>query len=152
MSSLGLGAMVCGLWLAQRGRTAGLTRLVTISLLIQGVALVLSTLTGGLIWLAAACLGAAGFAMVIGGIGSQSLIQNTVDSQMRARVMSLFVVISWGLPAFGSLFAGWLASFVGLPATFAAGGILTAMLWIWARRLAPALAPKLETEHTEKAG
>ena len=36
---------------------------------------------------------------------------------MRARVMSLFVVISWGIPSLGSLTMGWIASIAGLQHT-----------------------------------
>lgn len=143
MSTLGFGAMCSCIWVGIRGRTTGLTRLITISLLAQGIALILSTLAGD-IWIAAACFGVVGFAMLIGGVGSQTLIQNTVDSDVRARVMSLFIVISWGLPAFGALAAGWIATFAGLPLTIAAGGVLTIVLWIWARPQAAKLESELE--------
>lgn len=146
MSVLGFGAMISCIWIGMRGRTVGLTRLVTVSLLAQGSALILSTLTGD-IWIAAACFGIVGFAMLVGGVGSQTLMQSAVDSGMRARVMSLFIVISWGLPAFGALAAGWIATFAGLPLTIAAGGVLTIVLWLWARPQ----AEKLETD-LEKTG
>jgi hypothetical protein len=47
---------------------------------------------------------------------------------MRARVMSLFIMISWGLPAFGALAVGWVVNFAGLPVTVSAGGALTVLL------------------------
>jgi MFS family permease len=87
-----------------------------------------------------------GFAMLVGGVGSQTLIQNAVESDVRARVMSLFIVISWGLPAFGALAAGWIASFAGMEATIAAGGVLTVALWIWARPQAIRLRSDLEKQ------
>lgn len=146
MSVLGFGAMISCIWIGMRGRTVGLTRLVTVSLLAQGIALILSTLAGD-IWIAAACFGVVGFAMLVGGVGSQTLMQSAVDTGMRARVMSLFIVISWGLPAFGALAAGWIATFAGLPLTIAAGGVLTIVLWLWARPQ----AEKLETD-LEKTG
>jgi len=143
MSSLGLGAMISCLWIGLRGKTKGLTQLVTLSLLAQGVALILSALTDS-IWVAACCLGVVGFAMLVGGVGSQTLIQNSVETDVRARVMSLFILISWGLPAFGALFAGWIADFSGLSITIAAGGVLTIVLWLWARPIAPKLQDDLE--------
>jgi MFS family permease len=147
MSTLGFGAMVSCIWVAMRGRTEGLTRLVTASLLVQGGALIICTLVGhylGNLWLAAVCLGVVGFAMLIGGVGSQTLMQNAVESHMRARVMSLFIVISWGLPAFGALAAGWIANFAGLPVTIGIGAVLTVLLWLWARTKAAALETGLE--------
>lgn len=143
MSVLGFGAMISCIWIGMRGRTVGLTRLVTVSLLAQGIALILSTLAGD-IWIAAACFGVVGFAMLVGGVGSQTLMQSAVDTGMRARVLSLFIVISWGLPAFGALAAGWIATFAGLPLTIAAGGVLTIVLWLWARPQAEKLETDLE--------
>jgi hypothetical protein len=63
---------------------------------------------------------------------------------MRARVMSLSIMISWGLPAFGALAAGWIANFAGLPVTVSAGGALTILLWLWARPRARKLESNLE--------
>ena len=151
LSSIGLGATVSGLWLAQRGRTEGLTALVTASLMISAIALILFTVTG-LIWLAAVFLTVVGYFMLVGGIGSQTLIQNAVDSRMRARVMSLFVLISWGLPALGALVAGWLASFAGLQPVIAAGAALALLVWLWARRVSPRLVPALEHAGGEVPG
>ncbi len=132
LSTLGFGAMFAGLWLAQRGRNEGLTAFVTHSLLFQALALGAAMLTGH-IWVAAGLLGIVGFSMVVAAIGSQSLIQNTVSSDMRARVMSLLIVVSWGLPALGALVEGWLASFLGLPIVIGGGAALTLVLWLWAQ-------------------
>ena len=147
MSTLGFGAMVGCIWIAQRGRTAGLTGLVTFSLLVQATALILCAAAGyfgGSLWLSAGFLGMVGFAMLVGGVGSQTLMQNAVESHMRARVMSLFIRISWGLSAFGALAAGWITNFAGLPLTMAAGGLLTISLWLWARPHARKLESDLE--------
>ena len=144
MSSIGLGAMVSCLWIGIRGRTEGLTRLVTHSLAVQGTVLILSALTG-YIWLAAVFLSIVGFAMLVGGVGSQTLMQTAADAGVRARVMSLFVVISWGTPAFGALVAGWVADFAGLAATIAAGGGMTVLLWLWARPQVRTMERELES-------
>lgn len=155
MSSIGLGAMISGLWLAQRGRTGGLTRLVTTSLLIQGVGLLLFTVTEAAgqatgvdprigIWVGAFFLSVVGFYMLVGGVGSQTLMQNAVDSRMRARVMSLFIVISWGVPALGALAAGWIADSIGLPLTIGAGAVVTISVWLWANSRQHGVAVELE--------
>ncbi len=143
LSSIGFGAMFAGLWLAQRGETRGLTRFATASLMICAVALVAFTVSGNL-WIGAGFLVVVGFAMLMGGVASQTLIQNAVESSMRARVLSLFILISWGLPAFGAVAAGWIAEFWGLQVTIAIGAILAFVVWLWARRAAPSLAPGLE--------
>ena len=143
MSSIGCGGLISGLWLAHRGRTQGLTGLVTLSLLISGISLALFSVTG-LLWLAACFAVSVGFFMLLGGIASQTLIQNAVDSAMRARVMSLFVVLSWGVPAFGALAEGWLASLVGLQPVVATGAVLTIVIWTWARSAGRRFATALE--------
>jgi predicted MFS family arabinose efflux permease len=143
MSSIGFGGLISGLWLAHRGQTQGLTRLVTLSLLISGVSLALFTITG-YIWLAACFLVSAGFFMLLGSIASQTLMQNAVDSTMRARVMSLFVVLAWGVPAIGALAEGWLASFIGLQPVVAVGAVIAIAVWLWARPAGSRFAAALE--------
>jgi len=143
LSSIGGGAMVGSMWVARRGRTEGLTSLVVSSLMVQGVMVVAFTLTDN-IFVGAAFLAVMGFSMMIGGVGSQTLIQNAVASALRARVMSIFILISWGLPAVGALVLGWGASFFGLQPTTAAGAALTLLIWLWARPLGSRLAPGLE--------
>ena len=143
MSSIGFGGLMSGLWLAHRGRTGGLTSLVTLSLLISGVSLALFTLTE-FIWLAACFMVSAGFFMLLGNIASQTLIQNSVNSSMRARVMSLFVVLSWGVPAFGALAQGWLASLFSLQPVVGAGAAMALTMWFWARPTGRRFANDLE--------
>jgi len=143
LSSIGAGAMVASLWLAHRGRTEGLTRLVTWALAIQGVALTLFAMTD-IIWLAIPCLLVVGFFMLTAGVGSQTLIQNVCESRVRSRVLSLFILLSWGLPAIGALVAGWLSEFFGLQLTIAVGAAATLVIWLWARRAGDRLAVALE--------
>lgn len=143
LSAIGGGALVASLWLARRGRTEGLTSLVVWSLVVQGVAVILFAFATN-IYVGAAFLAAMGFFMLIGGVGSQTLIQNTVGSDMRARAISLFILLSWGLPAIGALVTGWIASFAGLQPTIAAGALLTLLIWLWARPQGARLAPLLE--------
>jgi len=52
LSSIGAGAMISGLWIAQRGRTSGLTLIVTLGMLTSGLSLMLFTVSGH-IWVAA---------------------------------------------------------------------------------------------------
>jgi predicted MFS family arabinose efflux permease len=143
MSSIGFGGLISGLWLAHRGQTQGLTRLVTLSLLISGVSLALFTITG-YIWIAACFLVSAGFFMLLGSIASQTLMQNAVEPAMRARVMGLFVVLAWGVPAIGALAEGWLASFIGLQPVVAMGAVMAITVWLWARPAGRRFAAALE--------
>jgi predicted MFS family arabinose efflux permease len=146
-SATGFGAIFSGLWLARRGRTEGLTHIVTLTLGLSAVALFGFVATDH-IWFAAFCVAGTGFFFLAGGVASQTLIQNAVDSAMRARVMSLFAGISWGVPALGALVMGWTAEFLGLRPVVGAGALATAAVWIWAAKAGPRLRDGLEGEGT----
>jgi predicted MFS family arabinose efflux permease len=134
-SAVGIGAVAAGLWLAQRNEDSRLT----------GVALgssflvTLSVLTFSLSTSFAAalvCMALAGFGMVVAGVGTQTLIQTSVDETMRGRVLSLFGLIFRGGPAVGALLMGAASELVGLQAPVAAGTIigLGASVLIWRHR------------------
>jgi MFS family permease len=143
LSAIGVGAMCAGFWVAQRGRVGGLTRLVAFSSAAMGGSVMLFCAFDHL-WVAAAFLVMAGFFMLCSNVCSQTLIQNAIDPRMRGRVIGLFIVISWGLPALGSVTMGALASHIGLKPTIAGGGAVAVLLWLWSRRVAPKVAGRLE--------
>ncbi len=144
LSSIGGGALVASLWLARRGRTEGLTRLVVVTLIVQAICVMLFAFSDN-IYVGSAFLAVMGFFMLAGGVGSQTLIQNAVDPAMRGRAVSLFIMISWGFPAVGALVTGWIASAAGLQPTIAAGAALTLLVWLWARPVGRRLATGLES-------
>jgi len=131
-ATTGLGAMVGGVLMASRGEPTGLTRLVIANLLVMSLALIAFTATTSF-WVALPCLFVAGFALVINGIGAQTLIQTTVDSAMRGRVMSLYGMVFRGGPALGTLVMGTAASQVGLRLPVACGALFCIGFWAWAR-------------------
>ena len=135
--------MVASLWLARRGEMTGLTGLVTRSILGAGLALMLS-MTFGELWIAVAFFMVVGGFMLVGNVGAQSLIQHAVDSRVRARVLSLFIVFAHGLPAFGAAIMGWIASQAGLQATIGCGALVMGLVWLWARPRAGKMAVILE--------
>ncbi len=145
LSATGFGAIFSGLWLARRGRTQGLTGVITFSLMMSALALAGFVATRH-IWIAAACASGIGFFFLAGGIASQTLIQNAVQSRMRARAMSLFIGISFGVPALGALTAGWAASFFGLQPVIGAGAVITFLVWALYRGRGKRLAGGLEKD------
>jgi MFS family permease len=149
LSSIGAGAMVASLWLAHRGRSEGLTVLVTGSFAAQVAALLAFTVSGNILF-AALFLVLVGFFMLITGVGAQTLIQNSVAAEMRARAISLFILLSWGLPAIGALVMGWAATYFGLQATIAFGAALGGLVWLWARVAGKFFAPRLEANAASK--
>ncbi len=143
LGAIGAGALLTSLWLARRGEMTGLTRLTTISILGGGVALMMSMVFGQL-WVAMAFFMVVGGFMLTGNVGAQSLIQNSVDSRVRARVLSLFIVFAHGVPAIGAVIIGWIASHAGLQATIGCGALAMVFVWLWARPRAGNMAAILE--------
>ena len=87
-------------------------------------------------------IAAVGFFLLLGGISSQSLVQNVVVPEFRARVLSLYLVASFGLPSVGALAMGMIASVYGLQETIGAGAVLAVLIWNWARPIAGRAAPQ----------
>jgi predicted MFS family arabinose efflux permease len=143
-STIGIGAIAGGLWLAQRPGHAGLPRVV----LLSSVVVALSVLAFALcpwFWPALACVAVAGVAMVVAGAGTQTVLQTAVAEDMRGRVLSLFGLIFRGGPALGALVIGTASEALGLSAPVAVGALLglLAALWLWRRReaIGRSLAP-----------
>ncbi len=142
-STVGIGAIVGGLWLAQRSDQSRLAQVVLVnSLLIALSALGFALST----WFPAAiaCVAVAGFAMVATGVGTQTLIQTAVEDEMRGRVLSLFGLIFRGGPALGALVMGTASELVGLQLPLAVGALLgvgaCGLLWRQRQAIARALA------------
>ena len=143
LSAIGVGAMCAGFWVAQRGRTQGLTGLVAFSSMAMGACWIVFTAFDQ-IWIGAVFLGLSGFFMLCANVCSQTLIQNAVDPRMRARVIGIFIVISWGFPALGAIALGWIASHVGVRVAVIGGCACAVVLYLWSRGVAPKVAPQLE--------
>jgi len=142
-STVGIGAIVGGLWLAQRGATARLTQVALASSLLVALA-ILGFALSDRFEVAVVCVAFAGFGMVVAGAGTQTALQAAVEERMRGRVLSLFGLIFRGGPALGALVMGAASELFGLQAPLALGaalGILACML-AWRRRAA--IAQSLE--------
>jgi MFS family permease len=147
LASIGVGALSASLLLARRGELRGLTFMLVLSTLVTGVALALSMQAGD-IWLASLALAVMGAFMLAGNVSAQTLVQNSMDPAFRARVMSLYIIFAYGLPAIGAALMGWIATAAGLQATIAAGALcmLAFFVWSWPRR--KAMAAQLESERS----
>lgn len=150
LAATGLGATIGGFWLARRGKTEGLTKVCTWSLLFSAIAMLLFV-TSKNIWIGAILIAIVGMMIVAGSITAQTLIQNTVEKNVRARIISITAVLAWGLPAIGAAAMGWVAEFLGLSITLAIGAGLTILLWLWGHRAGVRLAPLLESGSVAEA-
>jgi len=109
----GVGALVAGLWVANRGRLEGTTRLAVLAAIAQAAATALFIATG---WFpvgmfAAALIG--GFASVHG-ISVQTLLQTATEHEFRGRMLSLWGLITRACPALGALVLGAAGEAFGL--------------------------------------
>jgi len=143
VSMTGVGAMVGGFWLAQRGQVVGLTSRVVFATLLLGLSLIGFAATN-LYGFALICLMITGFAVIIIGVGEQTLLQNAVDPAMRGRVMSLYGMIGRGAPAIGAIIMGSLAELFGFQAPVLVGAVMMIGLWFWATPRRDGMAKSLE--------
>jgi predicted MFS family arabinose efflux permease len=143
-ATVGLGAVLGGLWMVRRPAIAGLTSVVFANTLLMTAALLGFAATAQF-WIALPCLAIAGFGLVVSGIGAQTLVQSAVATAVRGRVMALYGMIFRGGPALGALVMGVASEHIGLRAPVAAGAILCALYWLWARPQQPLVAGQLES-------
>ena len=129
-STIGIGAIVSGIWLAQRPETRGLGRFTLLAFGFVTVS-ILGFVATDVFWLGLAAVALAGVAMVMSGVGTQTLIQLTVEPDMRGRVMSLYGIIFRGGPAAGALVIGALSELFGLRWPTAGAALLTLAVWAW---------------------
>lgn len=146
LSCHGLGAMSGGAWLASRsGGLKGMTQVLTVNLLFIALALLLFAVSE-IFWLGCIMVYLTGAAFIIMSVGTQTLIQANVDSQLRGRVISVYGMIAQDMPAVGAMLIGGLAEFLGLQLPVALGAGVCFCLWWWASRQKARLAAALESE------
>ena len=123
-STVGLGAIFGGTWMLIRSQISGLTNVVLANTLLMSLAIVAFTATDQFL-LALPCVFVAGAAMVITGIGAQTLIQASVDDTMSGRVMALYGMIFRAGPALGAVTMGTASAHFGLRLPLAIGAVLS---------------------------
>ncbi len=135
MGAVGCGALAGALSLARRKSIIGLGRVIALTTLGFGVALVAFTLSE-VFWLSLFFLVFVGMTWMVVIAASNTVLQTLADDAMRGRVMSLFTMMLVGMAPFGSLLAGWLADHFGAPIVVAGGGTVCAIAaLVFARQL-----------------
>jgi MFS family permease len=147
-AAMGLGATLSTFVLMSYEGIKGITQMTIVCLLVLGV----STLTFAMLdsfWLAVVILVVVGLSMNLSGIGTLNLLQNTVDGEMRGRVMSLYFFLHQGAPALGTLLIGVVAEYTGLGWPVGIAGASVIAVWVVMARRTSALSGILEIEHHE---
>jgi len=112
----GVGALGGALTVAVLGNPARQRTMLLTGSLMATVVLVVFGLTRTL-WLAYVTIAIVSYGFVLCFATSNTLMQLHVPNALRGRVMSIYTLMFIGTIPFGSLFAGWLAKFIGAPTT-----------------------------------
>jgi len=129
----GAGAVVCAIWLALRGRLDGLTS-ITLSALVVGPLGIILMCISDIFWLGMLGSFIAGSSITLTGTGVQTLMQHSVDGDIRGRVLSLYGMLHRGVPALGALLMGIVGDLVGLQTTLIGGAVLfcvPVLIWVF---------------------
>jgi predicted MFS family arabinose efflux permease len=142
-STVGLGAIFGGAWMLIRSQISGLTTIVLANTLIMSLAIIAFTATDVFV-MALPCVFIAGTAMVITGIGAQTLIQASTDRSMAGRVMALYGMIFRAGPALGAVIMGTASEHLGLRLPLAVGAVISCGCWALTLNRKKAIVASLE--------
>jgi len=125
---IGLGAICGTLMLASLKPGADLQKILLFATLVLGIGLILFSHTTNFIF---ACFFAVitGFGMMAQVTVSNTIIQTTVATEMRGRVISYFAMAFFGMLPLGALLIGSLSSRIGAPDTLLAEGITAVIVF-----------------------
>jgi MFS family permease len=142
-SSMGVGAMIGGFVIAQRGQVGGLTSISIFMILIMGLSLLVFAVVP---WFPAAlvAIAIASCAIATMSISCQSLIQTSVDGALRGRVISVYGMIFRMGPALGALVMGGLVDNLGWRWPIAGGAVVCLGAWWWGQRRAEGIRSIME--------
>jgi predicted MFS family arabinose efflux permease len=149
-SSVGVGAVIAGIWFAGHRMASGRTEMVLISTFVQALAIAMFAASGQ-IWIAVPSVAVAGAAMVATGVNLQVLLQISVDGAVRGRVLSLYGLLFVAGPAAGALIMGALSESLGLRLPLIGGVALLLIAWVWIWRGRQSIATALESSGVPSA-
>ncbi|MFT5448771.1 MAG: MFS family permease [Gammaproteobacteria bacterium] len=134
-SAIGVGAIIGGVWIAQRNTSSSFARIALIASLCTALSVLAFAATDDF-WIALVCATAFGMFMSVSGIAVQTTVQMRADSHVRGRTLSVYGLITRASPATGALILGAASEVAGLrlPLVLAAIACLLVWLIVWQRR------------------
>ena len=136
MSALGAGALLGAFYLASRTNIKGLQKIINMGAFIFGIGLIGFSFSRSL-WISILMVFIAAFGMMVQVASTNTWLQTNVDDDKRGRTMSFYVVSFMGMAPFGSLLAGSVAGFIGVPYTIFTGGTVCILGAIFFWKLFP---------------
>ncbi len=142
---LGVGAMVQASLIAKRGDVNGLSAYAVAAIVWMAGAFCALAFSANF-WLALVFVFVIGFTASATRVSSMTLLQYSVEPNMRGRVASIYGMITHFGPALGAVLVGFLGDRVGLPAVMGGIGLFTFAIWAWAITRKHDMAQTLEVE------
>lgn len=137
-ASMGCGALAGALVVAVLHPTGGDGRLMLAGLAIMVVGVVAFALST-MVPVSCVALAVTGAAQVWYFTSANTLVQALSPGRLRGRILSLYVLASWGVLPIGSLGAGAAAQAIGAPATLVGGAVIAVACGVAAIAACPAL-------------
>jgi MFS family permease len=126
-SVIGMGAFAGAIFLASLKTGSNLKKILALNTLIFGAGLMLFSHEGNYP-LALVFASVAGFGMMSQVTVSNTLIQTTVEPQMRGRVISFYAMAFFGMQPLGGLLIGSISKWIGTPNTMLAEGVFALLI------------------------
>lgn len=153
-SFIGLGAFGGAIFLASQKPGANFKRILAINTLVFGTGLILFSHEGNYP-LALVFASISGFGMMSQITVSNTIIQTTVEEDMRGRVISFYAMAFFGMQPLGGLLIGWLSKQIGTKDTLLCEGVTAlaiGMLHIFFLRRAKNKLHNEQIMHEETVG
>ncbi len=141
-SSVGIGAVIGGVWISGRGGSISVKLVTLVASIVLAISAALFSFAHSF-WIAVPLLLVVGGTMAVTGISTQVYIQLAVDGEMRGRVVSIYGLILRGAPAIGALGMGIASDYTGLtwPVVFGAAIIIAVGAWVRTRLATSSVGP-----------
>ena len=131
-SVLGMGAVIGGMYITLQGKAKGLVKSMLVNSLISIIALTIFAWTTH-IYIGLLMVFAIGWTITLSTVSSQTMVQNSIDDEIRGRVLSLWAALTRGAAAIGVLIIGFFADYFGLFWTNIVAALLCliGLIWFW---------------------
>ena len=124
MSCVGAGSLVASIFLAARKSVIGIGKIITLSAIIIGIALICISFIHNIHAAYVICF-FFGFGMIALAASVNTILQTLVLESKRGRIMSMFVMAFFGLPPVGSLTQGILSNHISMEYIIFTTGVIS---------------------------